>query len=119
MIDEFLIELKDAQAFEETRINGYKEILSFPSTILSSEARDDVTKAINWSTGRHNAVQRAITSIQALLENGYPDRERVIVSGNVLNELLRDLENFKLAIDELESPSSVSGALAVGNETRA
>ena len=70
MITEFLEELKAAADFEFLRIQGYREILSFPTDLLSDVGRIEVTQGYTWSTQRESVLITVIAALEMLVSEG-------------------------------------------------
>lgn len=103
-ISNFLAELQAAKEFEDSRVKGYEEILSFPATLLSLEARKEVDEAYVWSLTRANLINAALISVSTLLEAGYPERLGQIAPATIISELKDRLLNLSLAVAEFSPP---------------
>jgi hypothetical protein len=116
LINEFLKELQTARDFEHDRISGYQEISGIPHHLFSEEAIKEITEAYTWSNNRIILIQHAITAVEFLLWDDYPNRIQQIVSDKVLKDLQQLLEYFRIAVEELES--SPKATLIVGPEVK-
>jgi len=109
--------LAEARAFEETRIVGYKIILSFPEEVLKElniPGKAETREALAWSENRLAKINGAFAGIDPLLADGYPDRVQQIAPEAVIEQLQASLDILQLAIAEFQPPPS--GTLTVGPE---
>jgi hypothetical protein len=95
-------ELIAAREFENLRIDGYYEILSFPPEFLSDEGRSEVNQALSWSNSRFKLLTGSIEALQALVDNNYPTREPQFASVGVVNELRLRLLMISNAVAEFQ-----------------
>ena len=101
-IDNLIEELSVALAFEDVRIQGYNELLSFPVSLLSEESRVEVGEAISWSSQRLSLIQTGLQALQALWNHGYPIRLQQIAGEPVIVELQSKLQALQIAVAEFD-----------------
>lgn len=104
LINDFNDEISDALDYERARINGYDEILSFSSTLLSEATRAEVTRSRNWSVDRLSMLSLAAVSTNTLMTHDYPARVVQIAPLQAIAELLDRLEMMRLAVSEFHEP---------------
>ena len=113
-LPELIVELDSAHTFEVSRITGYRELLSFPDTLLTQDARREITEAVTWSDNREQLLASSINAVLELINNGYPERDPQFAAANVVRELQLRLAMMQDAVNEFhEIPE---GHLTIGDE---
>lgn len=114
-LKDLLEELESAHRYEQDRITGHNELLSFPTPVLLSETgRAEVSEALAWSTRRLALLATAIQALQALVDDLYPDRRTQFALAEVIKELRLRLQLMGLAVAEFQE--SPVGNLTIGAE---
>lgn len=97
---DLLVELKQAKTFEEIRVVGYSEYLSL--TNLSQEERIEIQEALNFSSERVTKIDNTISTLSALIEDGYPNREKQEASESIILLLKGKLDAMRIAFEEFD-----------------
>jgi hypothetical protein len=101
-INGFLDELLIAKAFEEVRLVGYEELLSFHPPLLSNEVLERVSIAHSWSNQRLTYINNNLSTLADLQQHNYPERPPQISNHEGILELNKALLVMQIAIGEFE-----------------
>lgn len=111
-MDELIKELSSAESVLAARVEGYRD---FSRLNLSEPAQLEVQSAFTFTQRRVDLLHKAVDALSALKADGYPTLPKIIVTTDVIKDLIANYEGLKAALAEFQT---VEGKVTFGEPVK-